>query len=440
MVSDYIYIVHCEQHRDTNIYKIGRTAQQEFRRFNGYPKNSELLLYIHVNNSSHVENLILDLFKNKYEQILSAGVEYFKGDVKEMIKDITEISLQNFSVTEEKCISDDLLNIFPNYKYDISFGGRHRLCILKDYKLYYIVDKELKSIEINKNHYNNIIKHTNIKNNIYFKYTDKIINDILNIIPYHYKIITEDEIKYIDYSQFLYNPDILFNINCKIDDKYIHIDHANDFVYIDNCKYYLKNRYLISVNLIKNIIPVKTMYIDTYYGVIFEDDYTDDVDCKTLITRSCYIENDILLFYIIYEYIIKDKECLVEGFKERCEKYLKDIVNIINDIVNINTIKFLYDPFKNAKTSKHIIKSFNNYFNVMNEICDDLYDEYFNYGLYWLSNTKLNNYTTIDDLFKQFTEWVKNKNLNYHSACKWWFNQQFYITDNKLTWKNFIIN
>ena len=40
MVSDYIYIVHCEQHKDTNIYKVGRTAQQEFRRFNGYPKNT----------------------------------------------------------------------------------------------------------------------------------------------------------------------------------------------------------------------------------------------------------------------------------------------------------------------------------------------------------------------------------------------------------------
>ena len=81
MVSDYIYIVHCEQHKDTNIYKVGRTAQQEFRRFNGYPKNSELLLYIHVNNSLHVENIILELFKEKYEQILSAGVEYFKGVV-----------------------------------------------------------------------------------------------------------------------------------------------------------------------------------------------------------------------------------------------------------------------------------------------------------------------------------------------------------------------
>lgn len=440
MVSDYIYIVHCEQHRDTNIYKLGRTAQQEFRRFNGYPKNSELLLYVHVNNSFYVENILLNIFKEKYEHITSAGAEYFKGDVKDMINTVISICLDNFGNTEERCVTNELISVFPNYKYDISFGGRHRLCMLKDYKLYYIVDKELKSINVSKLYYHNIIKHTSIKSNVYFKYTEKIINDILNIIPHSYKILTDHELCMIDYNQFLYNPELLFNVNCRVDNKYIHIDVDKEYIYIDKLKYYRKNKYLISIDLIKSIIPVKTMFIDTHYGVIFADDYTDDVDCKTLITRSCYIENDILLFYIIYEYILKDKECLVEGFKERCEKYLKDIVNIINDIVNIDTIKFLYDPFKNAKTKKNVLKSFNNYINVMQEICDNLYDEYFNYGLYWLCNDNIINYHSVDDLFKQFTNWINSNNLNYLSACKWWFNQQFSIADNKFIWKDIKFN
>ena len=50
------------------------------------------------------------------------------------------------------------------------------------------------------------------------------------------------------------------------------------------------------------------MYINTHYGVIFTDDYTDDVDCKILITRSNNIENDIMLFYLVYENILNDKE------------------------------------------------------------------------------------------------------------------------------------
>ena len=436
MVSDYIYIVHCEQHKDTNIYKVGRTAQQEFRRFNGYPKNSELLLYIHVNNSLHVENIILELFKEKYEQILSAGVEYFKGDVKDMINTVVAICLENFGTTEEISVTEELLNVFPNYKYDLSFGGRHRLCMLKEYKLYYIVDKELKSIDINKNHFDKIIKYTSIKNNVYFKYTEKIINDVLNIIPYSYKIITDKSLLYIDYNKLLYNPNLLFCINCIIDNKYIHIDIEDENIFIDNCKYYKKNQYLIDIDLIKSIIPVKSMYINTHYGVIFTDDYTDDVDCKILITRSNNIENDIMLFYLVYENILKDKECLVEGYKERCNKYLYNIVTVINDNVNINTIKFLYDPFKNAKTSKSILKSYSNYVNVMKEICDNIYDEYFNYGLYWLCNDKLTNYSSVDNLFKQFTDWINKENLNYHIACKWWFNQYFTIANNKLIWKN----
>lgn len=431
MVSDYIYIVHCEQHRDTNIYKLGRTAQQEFRRFNGYPKNSELLLYIHVNNSYVIETELLKIFKEKYEQINSAGVEYFKGDVKEMIKDVVDMCLNNFGETEEKCLSEELLSTFPNYKYDVSFGGRQRLCMLKGYKLYYILDKELQSVSVNKEYYNNIIRCTNIESNVYFKYTEKTISDVINTIPYSFNLITEDDISYYDYNNFIHSPELLFKCNCKVGDRFISL---SDDYKINDIKYFKKDRYLISFNVIKSIIPVKTMYKDNYFGVIFTDEYTDDVDCNTLVTRSCSIENDILLFYIIYEYILKDKECLVDNFKDTCEKYLYDVVNIINDIVNKDTIKFLYDPFKEAKTSKSVLKSFNNYLSVMKEVDDNLFDDNFNYGLYFLANNKVNDYS-VNNCFKQFTEWINNNELNYHQACKWWF-KQTWIINKHIIWNN----
>ena len=59
----------------------------------------------------------------------------------------------------------------------------------------------------------------------------------------------------------------------------------------------------------------------------------------------------------------------------------------------------------------------------MKEICDNIYDDYFNYGLYWICNDNIINYSSVDNLFKH--NCFNKENLNYHAACKWWFNQYF---------------
>lgn len=458
MVSDYIYIVHCEQHKHTNIYKIGRTSQQEFRRFNGYPKNSELLLYIHVNDSHAIELELLTIFKEKYKQITSAGVEYFQGDVHEMVKDIVKIALNNFDSTNTKPVKSDLINIFPNYKYDYSFGGRHRLCILKNNKLYYIEQKDLMSCEIDKvfsqrifQFYKNDKNNNIIKNNVYFKYTEKIIEQIILLLPYNFsEIITDNNIDYFNYNSFLNNPQYLFSCNCKINNNYYININKNNNKYIINNQYFIhKNSFLISVNLIDKIIPFKTLFIDTHYGVIFDNEFTDDVDCVTVVNQSKSIENDVLLYYIFYNHVLCNKECLVENYTNIVDKYLNTIAKLINDIINIETIKELYDPFKDATSPDDVLQSYKNYIDVMTA-CNknNLFDDTFNYGLYWLLMKEQSDTLSLNDdindwLFNEYTTWVQESKLNYHSACKWWFKNtqqwkinQFDTNKVKIDWNN----
>lgn len=439
MVSDYIYIVHCEQHKDTNIYKIGRTSQQEFRRFNGYPKNSELLLYIHVNNSYKIEIELLAMFKQKYKQITSAGAEYFQGDVKEMVRDITKIALDNFDTTITKPIADDLINTFPNYKYDYSFGGRHRLCLIKNNTFYYIESKELKQCDIDIDFVKRIFnfykhdKNVTIRNNVYFKYTEKIIDQVIQLVPYKFtEIITPSIISYFNYNSFLNNPEYLFSCNCKIGNNYIKLSKINNYYTISNEIFIVRESILISYNLIYDIIPYKVLLIDTHYGVIFDDEYTDDVDCTTLYMRSKSIDNDVLLYYILYSYVLSNKECLInDEYEIKCNKYLQVIAQLINDTICPATIGYLYDPFKDAVNSEDVLKSYSNYIDVMC-LMDNINMDNFNYGLYWLLMKDELVCDSLDLLFTEYSRWIltyqSKIKLNYHSACKWWF-------ENTTKWK-----
>ena len=69
-----------------NIYKIGRTCQDELKRFNTYPRGSKLHIHISCINSCEIEQLIIKLFNNQFENVDTYGKEYFKGNLLEMIK------------------------------------------------------------------------------------------------------------------------------------------------------------------------------------------------------------------------------------------------------------------------------------------------------------------------------------------------------------------
>lgn len=71
-----------------NTYKIGRTKQEPNSRLNGYPKNSEVLLFIKVHNCDLMENILINIFKKKFIQKKEYGREYFAGDKNQMIMQI----------------------------------------------------------------------------------------------------------------------------------------------------------------------------------------------------------------------------------------------------------------------------------------------------------------------------------------------------------------
>jgi hypothetical protein len=70
------------------VYKIGRTSQENNKRFLQYPKGSRLIFQISVTDSYFLEQEIISLFKHKYILRTDIGHEYFEGDATNMQIDI----------------------------------------------------------------------------------------------------------------------------------------------------------------------------------------------------------------------------------------------------------------------------------------------------------------------------------------------------------------
>jgi len=92
-MTEYIYLLHPYEFINNNIYKIGKTKQENLKRFNNYLKGSVLLYQTVCVNSDVTEKEILKLFKTKYN--LMKGYEYFQGDYNEMINDIYQMNNKN---------------------------------------------------------------------------------------------------------------------------------------------------------------------------------------------------------------------------------------------------------------------------------------------------------------------------------------------------------
>ena len=92
IAKEYIYIIHCAQHINENIYKIGRT-KNIINRFKQYPNGSELLFTITCNNSKLIENNIIQYLKNNinYIHYKESGNEYFKCNLENLKIDIQNI-------------------------------------------------------------------------------------------------------------------------------------------------------------------------------------------------------------------------------------------------------------------------------------------------------------------------------------------------------------
>jgi len=102
MSSGYIYLLQplCSIKDNKQVYKIGKTKRNNFKRFNEYPVGSILLLQSSCKNCDLMENHLLKLFNERFAKETDYGREYFQGGLFEMKK------LINSEIMNEENIID----------------------------------------------------------------------------------------------------------------------------------------------------------------------------------------------------------------------------------------------------------------------------------------------------------------------------------------------
>lgn len=89
----YIYLLQEREfvNAGENIYKVGKTKQENLHRFYQYPKGSELILQRQCNDCDMLEKLLIKYFISKYIHRTDIGFEYFEGNDLDMVKDINNM-------------------------------------------------------------------------------------------------------------------------------------------------------------------------------------------------------------------------------------------------------------------------------------------------------------------------------------------------------------
>ena len=89
-MAEYIYLMQEREFIKTkeNIYKIGKTKQENLKRIGNYDNGSILIIQIKCNDCDKSEKKLITLFKEKYELQKDIGNEYFKGNCNDMRDDI----------------------------------------------------------------------------------------------------------------------------------------------------------------------------------------------------------------------------------------------------------------------------------------------------------------------------------------------------------------
>ncbi len=114
----YVYLLREREFIRLNesTYKIGKTTQEPHKRFANYPKGSEVLLFVAVEDCHRVERRIIDHFRANFQHRPEYGSEYFQGEPKAMLAAIFSIiqeaavpAIYNSppSTTDESSVSDD---------------------------------------------------------------------------------------------------------------------------------------------------------------------------------------------------------------------------------------------------------------------------------------------------------------------------------------------
>ena len=131
--TNYFYILREREflRSGEQTWKIGKTGQNPpYKRFEGYPKGSEILLLLQVPNKDIFERKVIEVFKNKYQRMVEYGNEYYRGDIDDMIKDVITIKFNLDPVATSKTTTKrvpDIYTWFVDYAKDKPFRDNKML-------------------------------------------------------------------------------------------------------------------------------------------------------------------------------------------------------------------------------------------------------------------------------------------------------------------------
>lgn len=91
----YIYLIWPYEYyeKEEYTYKIGRTSQENNKRFNGYMDGTIIIYQEYLCNTKHIERTLIDTFKQTFHQHIR-GNEYFNGNLSKMLGVIKHIIQQ----------------------------------------------------------------------------------------------------------------------------------------------------------------------------------------------------------------------------------------------------------------------------------------------------------------------------------------------------------
>ena len=424
-MTEYIYLLQEREFITTNqnVYKLGKTKQENLQRFKQYPKGSKLIIQLESKNCDINEKKLIIIFKQKFIQRIDIGTEYFEGNPDVMRKIICDYinneeedqedqdqedqdqedqdqedhEYQDEEDQDEEEYLDPTIPImFPNYKDDESFGGKQKLIkviiekkeIQYEYNLliYYIdsdkcvnYERRVISNKCESWYYEKLIQKKVIENNTIYNLNDKKFIKLLNNYKKNIKIHSEYN-SYFKEQYYIYKAE---NYNSIIDVVFENCIF-NDEIYCDCC---------FPKSCGCSYIAINTKFSIEEYGKYNTAAYSNNNRIAIIDIDNTLYDYALLRKYTPYlitytnnEYTIKNRNYEIIGLEEKIEVIENNTSNTIeSSTVNTGGSGYLYkdgsNPFRPSHKKTRMVALLNdmksNYIRITkNKTCTHKISEY----------------------------------------------------------------
>ena len=94
----YVYLIREREHirLKEEIYKLGKTTQEPNSRLAGYPKDSQVVLYMDVPDCHKTEKTLRREFDERFTNRRDIGREYYEGDLNHMKRTFMDVASAEF--------------------------------------------------------------------------------------------------------------------------------------------------------------------------------------------------------------------------------------------------------------------------------------------------------------------------------------------------------